>query len=97
MEGHVPSFVKAEHVLDGIHDGRIAVFVAIRGNLLLMLLDCLGFDDRVVALAVVVSDKHQHDVARDIREFLPLQLLARYFSKVQRLLCLHRRHLHKQE
>jgi len=56
-----------------------------------MLFDCLGFDDRVVAHAVEISGKHQNDVARGRVEFPHLKLLARYFSKVQRLLCyLHR-------
>ena len=52
--GHVLSFVPAQHILDGIHDGHIAVFVAIAVKLLLILSDCFGFDDRVVAFAVVV-------------------------------------------
>jgi len=62
-----------------------------------MLFDWLGLDDRVVALAVVISGQQQHDVARGRREFLPLHLLARYFSKAQGLLCLHRRHLREKE
>src|SRR6516225_1420511 len=57
--GHVLSFVPAEHILDGIHDGRISVFVAIAVKLLLILFDCFGFDDRVVAFAVVVPAKPQ--------------------------------------
>src|SRR5262249_28901156 len=56
-----------------------------------MLFDCLGFDDRVVALAVVVSAKPHHKVARGIRGFLHHKLLARYFSNVQCLFALHRR------
>src|SRR6516225_8021805 len=60
--GRVLSFVPAEHILDGIHDGRIAVFVAIVVKLLLILFDCFGFDDRVVAFAVVVPAKPQHDL-----------------------------------
>src|SRR6516164_9253785 len=56
-QGTLNSFVKAEHVLDGIHDGRIAVFVAIVVKLLLMLFDCLGFDDRVVALGISAGEK----------------------------------------
>jgi hypothetical protein len=53
--------------------------------------------DRVVALAVVVSAKPQHDVVRGRCELLYRKLLARYFSKVQGLLCLHPCHLRKQE
>jgi hypothetical protein len=45
MRGHVLSFVPAQHILDGIHDGRIAGFVAIVVKLLLILFDCFGFDD----------------------------------------------------
>src|SRR5580700_3121006 len=48
-------------------------------------------------LAVVVSAKPHHDVARGRREFLPHKLIAGDFSKVQRLLRLHRRDLCKQE
>ena len=34
------SFVQAEDVLDGIHNGRVAVEVAIEVNLLLILVHC---------------------------------------------------------
>jgi hypothetical protein len=95
--GFVNSFVKAKHVLDGIHDGRFAVLEAIEVNLLQIFFDRLELDDRVFALAVVISAKPQHDVGRGPRELLPHQLLARYFSNVRRLLCLHRRDLRKQE
>jgi len=86
---HVLSFVPAEHILDGIHDGRVAVAMAILVDLLLILLDCVGVDDRVVAFAVVVSAKPHHDVLRE-RDFIKEILLAGYFSNVQRLLCLRR-------
>ena len=49
------SFVKAEHLLDSIRDGRFAVLVAIFRNFLDILYHCVGFDDRVVAFAVVVT------------------------------------------
>jgi len=51
-QGTLNSFVKAEHVLDGIHDGRIAVFVAIVVKLLLMLFDCLGSMTVLLRLAL---------------------------------------------
>ena len=51
-EDTLNSFVKAEHVLDGIHDGRIAVFVAIVVKLLLMLFDCLGSMTVLLRLAL---------------------------------------------
>ena len=49
------SFVKAEHLPDSIRDGRFAVLVAIFRNFLGILYHCVGFDDRVVAFAVVVT------------------------------------------
>jgi len=51
----------------------------------------------LLPLAVVISGEQQTDVVRGRREFLPLHLLARYFSKAQGLLCLHRRHLREKE
>ena len=36
----------------------------------------------LLPLAVVISGEQQTDVVRGRREFLPLHLLARYFSKV---------------
>ena len=57
IQGCVNSFVKAEYDLGGIHDRRFAVLVAISVDLLLILFDFIGFDDRVVALAIVVSAK----------------------------------------
>src|SRR6516162_7951933 len=95
--GYVLSFVPAEHILDGIHDGRISVFVAIAVKLLLILFDCFGFDDRVVAFAVVVPAKPQLDLPLGPRELLHQNLLARYFRNVDCHLCLHRWDLCKQE
>jgi len=95
--GRVLSFVPAEHILDGIHDGRISVFVAIAVKLLLILFDCFGLDDRVAAFAVVVPAKPQLDLPLGPRELLHQNLLARYFSNVDCHLCLRCRHLHKQE
>jgi len=90
----VNSFVEAEHVLDGIHDGRFAVLVAILGNLLLILL----FRVRrwSVASALVVPAKPQHHVPVGPGELAPHNLLARYFNNIDCHLCLHRRDLHKQ-
>jgi len=61
---HLLSFFQAEHVFDGIQNGRVGVFVAIYANLLLIVVDRSEIDDRAVALAVVVSAKPQHDVVR---------------------------------
>ena len=51
-EDTLNSFLETEHVLDGIHDGRIAVFVAIVVKLLLMLFDCLGSMTVLLRLAL---------------------------------------------
>jgi hypothetical protein len=92
------SSLARQYALDGIHDGRIGVSGAIRINLLLILVECLGLDDRVAhVLAVVVSAKPHHDGARGRRQFVPVKLIAGNFSKVQRLLRLHRRDLCRQE
>jgi hypothetical protein len=91
------SFVQAEDDLDGVHDRRVAVLVAILGNPLLVLCDCFGFDDRAVAFAVVVPAKPQHHVPLRPRELPHHNLLARYFYNVDCHLSVHRRDLHKQE
>ena len=77
--GHVLSFVQAEHVFDGIQNGRVGVAVAIKANFLLIVVDCLEIDDRAVALAVVVSAKPQHDVVRGRREVPPSESAGTLF------------------
>jgi len=93
----VSGFVKAEHILDSVHDRRFAVFVAIVVYLLLILFDCVRVDDRVVAFAIVVSVKPHHDVLRE-RDLIHEIVLTGDFRNVHRHLC-HRRwdDLHKHQ
>ena len=51
------SFVQTEDVLNGIHYSHVPVLITIGVNLLRILGQCIGVDDRVVAQAVVVSGK----------------------------------------
>ena len=59
----VSSFVEAEDVLDGLHEGHVGVCVAILVDLVLIRFNCVGFDNRDVAFAVVITDKQQQDIA----------------------------------
>jgi hypothetical protein len=85
------------HVLDGIHDSHFAVLVAILVEIVLIPFNCAGFDDRAVLFAVIIPAKPQDDIRRGPWEFCLKKLIARYFSNIDRHLCLHRRDLHKHE
>jgi hypothetical protein len=85
------------HVLEGIHDSRFAVSEAIVVEFVLIPFNCVGFDDRVVVLAVVIPAKPQQDISGGPWECLRQKLLARYFNNVDCHLCSRRWDLHKQQ